>query len=181
MTVPTLAPDFTLRRATPKDANAISTLGTAIFTVSFGHSCTPEQLQNYLEEAYSEEAIATDLANPDKDTVVAVTEDTDEVVGFVMLTRGTTEPCIEQVSNCIELQRLYVDTKRHGRGLGGQLERAAEDLAREQGFENIWLGVWEENHKAQRVYEKLGFNLVGSHLFDVGGDIQTDLVMLKAL
>lgn len=181
MTVPTRAPDFTLRRATPKDAHAISTLGSAIFTVSFGHSCTPEQLQNYLGEAYSEEAIAADLANPKKDTIVAVTEDADEVVGFVMLTRGTTELCIEHVSNCIELQRLYVDTKHHGRGLGGRLGRAAEDLAREQGFENIWLGVWEENHKAQRVYEKLGFQVVGSHPFDVGGDIQADLVMLKAL
>jgi RimJ/RimL family protein N-acetyltransferase len=41
--------------------------------------------------------------------------------------------------------------------------------------------VWEENHKAQRVYEKLGYKIVGDHDFVIGGVIQTDHIMLKEL
>lgn len=174
-------PKLTLRRATPNDAGGISSLGTTIFAATFGHSCTPEQLNKYLHDAYSPEAVMRDIADPNKDTIVAVTEEGDELVGFVVLTRGTSEPCIEHVTNFIELQRIYVDSRYHGHGFGGRLEREAEDIARKQGFQHMWLGVWEENHKAIRVYEKLGFSLVGSHAFDLGGDVQNDLIMLKKL
>lgn len=172
---------FTLRKARHEDARAISTLGTSVFAATFGHSCSPEQLQKYLDEEYSDESVARDLANPKKDTTVVVTEEGDEVVGFVMLTMGTTEPCIEKLADIVELQRLYVDSRFHGHGLGGRLVRAVEDGAKERGFQHLWLGVWEENHKAQKVYEKLGFRVVGSHAFDLGGDLQNDYIMLKEL
>lgn len=179
-------PTFALRRATRADANAISDLGTTIFRVTFGHSCTPEQLEKYLEDSFSPEAVERELANPNKDLIVAVAEgatagDKEDVVGFALLTRGTSEPCLEHVTNAIELQRLYVGIPYHGTGLGGRLQRETEAMAREQGFDHLWLGVWEENHKAIKVYEKLGFETVGSHDFDLGGDIQTDLIMLKKL
>lgn len=61
------------------------------------------------------------------------------------------------------------------------LAKAVEDLARQQGFHNLWLGVWEENAKALRLYEKLGFKAIGTKEFLVGGQIDTDLVMVKKL
>jgi len=54
-------------------------------------------------------------------------------------------------------------------------------MAREQGFEFMWLGVWEENVKAIRVYEKMGYKKVGEHGFAVGGIVQTDHIMAKQL
>lgn len=48
-------------------------------------------------------------------------------------------------------------------------------------FEIMWLGVWEENFNAQRVYEKLGYRRVGKHDFVIGGDVQTDFIMIKQL
>ncbi|OYY07322.1 MAG: GNAT family N-acetyltransferase, partial [Sphingobacteriia bacterium 35-36-14] len=41
----------------------------------------------------------------------------------------------------------------------------------------IWLGVWEKNSRAIRFYEKNGFKIFSSHLFTLGNDIQTDLLM----
>ncbi|NLA43929.1 GNAT family N-acetyltransferase, partial [Candidatus Saccharibacteria bacterium] len=38
-------------------------------------------------------------------------------------------------------------------------------------------GVWEHNDKAIRFYEKLGFRPFGEHLFMLGSDPQTDLLM----
>ena len=41
----------------------------------------------------------------------------------------------------------------------------------------LWLGVWERNPRAQAFYRKSGFADVGSQVFLVGTDAQTDRVM----
>ena len=53
--------------------------------------------------------------------------------------------------------------------------------ARELGCDVMWLGVWEYNPRAQRFYEKNGFRVVGSHVFQLGSDPQTDLLMQQEL
>ena len=176
----TTPPPVTLRRATPDDVASITALGAHVFSVSFGHSVSADQLQSYLNEAYSTSAITADLVNPLKDTFVATTP-AGALVGFAVLTRGSSEPCIAHLNDTIELQRLYVDPEFHGNGVGKLLAMQLEDIARERGFRNMWLGVWEDNIKAQKVYERLGYKVVGEHDFDVGGDVQTDHIMLKAL
>ncbi|VUC36270.1 unnamed protein product [Clonostachys rosea] len=169
-----------LRPATLQDAAQVSKLGASVFSTTFGHSVTPTQLQSYLDEAYSIEATIKDLSDPNKDMVVAETDE-GAVVGFALLTRGSSEPCVEDVSDKVELQRIYVDKSCHGTGLGKRLALELEKTAREQGFKHIWLGVWEDNHIAQKFYERLGYKVVGDHDFDIGGDIQTDHIMIKDL
>lgn len=103
------------------------------------------------------------------------------MIGFVQLTRGTLEECVAQKEKPIELQRLYVAQECHGRGVGKALIERAEEMAREQGFATLWLGVWEENFKAQKVYERMGFGKVGEHDFKMGECVQTDWILSKDL
>ena len=58
---------------------------------------------------------------------------------------------------------------------------ACFDLAKKEGFDAMWLGVWEYNPRAKRFYEKNGFREVGSHTFVLGADPQTDLLMQKQI
>lgn len=134
----------------------------------------------YLDEAYSLSATAKEITNPKKDLIVA-TDSKNQIIGFVLLTRGTTDPCLEGLNKTIELQRLYVHPQAHGGGVGKLLAKHVEEMARKQGFENLWLGVWEENVKARKIYEKLGFTKVGSHNFKTGQVVQTDFIMAKRL
>ncbi|ETI24652.1 hypothetical protein G647_04021 [Cladophialophora carrionii CBS 160.54] len=108
-------------------------------------------------------------------------EDDDRVIGFAQLTEGTTEPCLSHLRSSVELQRLYVSTAHHGRGVGKTLAREIELLAQSLGYRSLWLGVWEGNFKAQRVYEGLGFTKVGDHEFKMGKCIQMDWIMCKGL
>ncbi|KAK7747210.1 hypothetical protein SLS62_009152 [Diatrype stigma] len=108
-----------------------------------------KDLKTYLDESYSVTAIAKDIADPNKDMIVATGLE-DAIVGFALLTRGTSEPCIDDLESKIELQRIYVHPSYHGKGIGNLLANRLEDMARAQGFKHIWLGVWEENYKAQR-------------------------------
>ena len=41
----------------------------------------------------------------------------------------------------------------------------------------IWLGVWEKNLRALSFYRKNGFVAFDKHIFKLGNDIQTDILM----
>ncbi len=81
----------------------------------------------------------------------------------------------------LEIERFYIRKAFLRRGLGKQLMNFACSLAEQQGKEYIWLGVWENNSSALHFYKKMGFYQIGSHPFDMAGDIQTDLVFRKDL
>ncbi|KKY32212.1 putative acyln-acyltransferase [Diaporthe ampelina] len=192
---------FQIRKAAASDSEALAALGAEVFRATFAHSCTEEQLQAFLDEAYTPGAVARDIADGSKDVLVATEDDgsssssssspssqtqgaggsSGKLLGFAYLTRGSSEPCVEHLERPVELQRLYISLGAHGKGLGKALSLAADALAREQGFRTIWLGVWEENHKAQAFYRKMGYERIGEHVFDVGGDLQTDEIWWKAL
>jgi len=169
-----------LRRARPEDVKAIAHLGAATFSATFGYSMPASDLQAYLQEAYSLSTVAHQLASPLIDVVVAVDE-ADQVIGFVQLTQGTSDPCVADLERPVELQRLYVDVNHHGGGVGRALVTEVEKLAKERGFKTFWLGVWEDNFKAQKAYQRFGFSKVGEHDFKMGECIQRDWIMMKSV
>lgn len=179
-TSPSLKPQIVLRLAQPKDVQTITTIGSTVFSLTFGYSLPASDLAAYLDDAYGPSSIASDLANPQIDTIVACS-DLDHVIGFAQLTRGTLEECLSHKEKQVELQRLYVAQEYHGMGVGKALIERVEEMAREQGFRTLWLGVWEENLKAQKVYERMGFEKVGEHDFKMGECVQTDWILSKDL
>lgn len=79
--------------------------------------------------------------------------------------------------NSLEIERFYICKSYLRQGLGRVLMRFAFELASELNKSSIWLGVWENNTRALAFYKALGFSQVGKHPFDMGGDIQADLVL----
>jgi ribosomal protein S18 acetylase RimI-like enzyme len=169
-----------IRKATLKDAQAIAEPGTHVFTVTLGPDFPPADLQTYLSENYSTSATAIEIENPDKDMLVA-TSTADVILGFALMTRGPPEPCIKNIPNQVQLQRLYIHPSAQGQGVGKMLVARVEEEAKKQEFENLWLGVYEKNQRAIGVYERLGFERVGTHEFVTGNEVQMDLIMLKSL
>jgi GNAT superfamily N-acetyltransferase len=53
---------------------------------------------------------------------------------------------------------LAVAEAEEGRGAGRVLMQAAEAWGREQGFTKLTLNVFENNHHARKVYERLGYS-----------------------
>ncbi len=41
----------------------------------------------------------------------------------------------------------------------------------------MWLGVWEKNPRALRFYQKIGFQEFDKHIFTLGNEKQTDIMM----
>lgn len=174
-------PTFHLRTATLQDAPVIAQLGASVFATTFGFSIPTRDLDAYLDEAYSVSAIEADISSTTKHVVVACAGLEGHVVGFAQLTEGTTEPCIQDLDDVVELQRLYVHPDYLGIGMGRALTRQTETMAKQMGYRILWLGVWEGNFQAQRIYEAMGFSRAGDHEFQMGRCIQTDWIMCKNL
>lgn len=169
---------MTLRSATPDDAGALAAFGRRVFAATFGPDNDPADLAAYLDASYVEARQLADLTDPAVDTILA--EADGAIAGFVQLRAGV---AVEGVTGPapVELWRLYVDARFHGRGLAARLLAAAEAAARRRGAGTLWLGVWERNPRAQAFYRKHGFAVVATQVFQLGSDAQRDLVMQKPL
>ncbi|MDX1653112.1 MAG: GNAT family N-acetyltransferase, partial [Brumimicrobium sp.] len=64
-----------------------------------------------------------------------------------------------------------------GKGIGKQLFKQTLDIARQKKSHFIWLGVWEKNERALTFYHKNGFVEFDKHIFVLGDDHQTDILM----
>ena len=56
----------------------------------------------------------------------------------------------------------------------------AEEKAFEKNKQYIWLGVWEKNESALGFYRTIGFIPFGTHVFKLGDELQTDILMKKS-
>jgi diamine N-acetyltransferase len=169
---------LTIRRGTIGDAGLLSELGARTFSETFAADNTPEDLAAYLAASFNVAQQTAELEDPASTFLIA--EVGGHAAGYAMLRDGEPEQGVAG-PNPIELVRLYVSRDWLGRGLGEQLMRACLDEARQAGYETIWLGVWERNARAQAFYRKWNFRTVGEHMFQLGSDLQRDLLMERTL
>jgi diamine N-acetyltransferase len=80
-----------------------------------------------------------------------------------------------------ELSKLYVRPGHHGAGVSVALVDAAADAAHAAGRAGMWLGVNQENARANRFYEKSGFVRVGTKKFLLGETYENDFVRERPL
>jgi ribosomal protein S18 acetylase RimI-like enzyme len=80
-----------------------------------------------------------------------------------------------------ELSKVYVLADHHGSGVARELVEASAEVARVRGAAGFWLGVNQDNPRANRFYEKAGFALVGSKKFLLGGVWENDFVRERPL
>ena len=172
---------LSIRRASEKDDGIIADFGRKTFETAFGSENDPEDMRVYLEASFSLTQIAGELMDPG--TTFLLAYDNETLVGYVKLQEGLPPTGMTGMCNekAVELSRLYVVSHHMGKGFGSQLIQACVDEARQRGFRTIWLGVWEKNVPAQRLYERSGFVRTGSKTFVVGSDVQQDAVYSRSL
>lgn len=169
---------FIIRSGVPADAPSLAALAARTFTEAFGADNTPEDLALHLAQSYGPAQQGRELEDPAMVTLLAEADGV--LAGFAQLRRGSAPPCVDGPAP-IEVQRFYVGREWHGRGIAQALMQRALEEGMRAGARTVWLGVWERNPRAIAFYEKCGFRDVGSQVFTVGTDPQTDRVMMRPL
>lgn len=164
-------PAIHIRYATVSDAALLAELGAKTFQDTFAADNTPENMVAYIETAFGPAVQAAELNR--ETSLFLIAESDDEAIGYARLRWKDT--------HTVELQRIYVLNVWMGHGVGGALMEACLQEAETRGFATIWLGVWEHNPRAVAFYKKWGFEQVGTHVFHLGDDPQTDLIMQRKI
>ena len=148
------------------------------FFETFSEQNSEENMRIFLDKAYSEEKLKSEIEDKESETFLAV--ENQKILGVLKINTGNAET-ESGLKNSLEIQRIYILKESKGLGIGTVLMNLAEKKARELGVSFIWLGVWEKNFPAQKFYTDKGFRRFSEHAFVLGDDIQTDFLMKKEL
>ena len=142
---------------------------------------TAENIAAFIDENLSEPRFRDYVADPDR--VVLAARDGGRMVGYVILIRGVPDDDDVQravtVRPALELSKMYVLPDSHGAGVSAALMTAALNSATELGAAAVWLGVNQQNGRAQRFYAKHGFVISGTKTFRLGAGVENDYVMVR--
>ncbi|MYY76573.1 GNAT family N-acetyltransferase [Ligilactobacillus salivarius] len=161
-----------------EDIKTLQAIAKQTFTETFGSQNTAEDLAKFLNEEYDFDKLKAEVENPESFYYFYYFED--ELAGYLKLNVGAAQT-ESDYPEALEIQRIYVLQKYQGKRIGLAMMQQALAIAEELKKSQVWLGVWENNFKAQAFYQKSGFKKVGSHDFILGDDRQTDHILLKTL
>lgn len=170
--------NITIRGVTLNDIEQLQVIGRETFSETFSSSNTKENIAKYLEDGFSIEKLTEELNNEHSEFYFAVIDD--KVVGYLKLNFGRSQTEL-QGSISLEIERIYVLQQYHGKKVGQVLYEKSMQVAEDKKVNYVWLGVWEENPRAIRFYQKNGFVEFDKHIFRLGNDEQTDIMMKKIL
>ena len=153
---------------------ALQQIGRQTFEETFAESNSAENMAKYLEEAYSFEKLNEELNNPNSFFYFAMMDQ--DVIGYLKLNMGLSQTELKD-NDALEIERIYVLKDFHGKKVGQLLFDKAIEIAKEQQVAYVWLGVWEENKRALQFYTKNGFVEFDQHVFVLGDEAQTDIMM----
>ena len=166
------------RRVTPEDVDTLQRIGRGTFADTFSFANKEENMREYLETQFSKDALLNELNNKNSEFYFA--ESDDRIIGYIKINVGDAQTNFKE-QNAMEIERIYSIKDYIGRGVGQFLCAKAIALAKEKKVDFVWLGVWEENPRAIRFYEKSGFVAFDTHFFMLGDDKQTDILMKMEL
>jgi ribosomal protein S18 acetylase RimI-like enzyme len=169
--------------AATADLDELAEVAAATFPLACPPSSPPEDIAAFIVANLSRQRFADYLADPTR-TVLVARED-DRILGYSILVRGVSEntDVARAVTTrpAVEVSKVYVVADRHGAGVAAALMNAAVRCAADAGARCLWLGVNQENTRAQRFYRKNGFAVAGTKTFQLGAHTEHDFVMVRNL
>ncbi|MBC8112299.1 MAG: GNAT family N-acetyltransferase [Verrucomicrobia bacterium] len=161
-------------RCNPSHVEKLMNIGYLTFSETFAEINTEEDMQQYLQNTFTEEKITDEISN--KNSWFYIAQTGDEVIGYLKINFADAQTELKD-ENALEIERIYIKKAHLGKQVGKLLLDEAMTVARQHSLQYVWLGVWENNERAIKFYEKQGFEKFGTHIFVLGKDEQTDNLM----
>ena len=167
-----------IRQAAPRDALCIGVLGMQVFLDTYATEGIRCAIAKEALHAFAPESIAQLIEQPG--TALIVAEVNNHLVGFAQITLNASHSMIE-ARDVAELQRLYIQERFTGRGIGQQLLDAAEQQAAAAGASLLWATVWVGNERALGFYPRRGYVELGSPTYTFQGETHENRLFGKSL
>ena len=163
-----------IQNVTLDNLDQLQKIGRQTFFETFASGNTEENMQNYLEEGFSIAKLTAELNDTNAAFYFALFET--NIIGYLKVNFGQSQTELQD-DKALEIERIYVLKDFHGKSVGQLLYDKAIEIARRHNADYVWLGVWEKNTRAIHFYKKNGFVEFDKHIFKLGNDEQTDIMM----
>ncbi len=170
--------NLSYRKCEPDDLDQLVIIARDTFYSTFAPHNKPEDINTYLERAFSKSGMKNELLDKGSEFYFATSNS--HLIGYFKINRPGSQTDNNEPRS-LELERIYVSEEFQNRGYGKQLMDKTLELAIEQKCDYLWLGVWDQNAGAIRFYERNGFVKFDEHPFYMGDELQTDHLMKLTL
>ena len=167
-----------IKRVTINDLDQLQIIGRQTFSETFSAWNTEENMTKYLDEGFSVEKLTAELNDKNSEFYFAALDH--NVIGYLKLNYGQSQTELQDTKS-VEIERIYVVRDFHGKSVGKQLYDQAIQISKQKDADYVWLGVWEKNQRAINFYTKNGFVEFDKHIFKLGNDEQTDIMMKRII
>ncbi len=159
--------EIVFRPAEPGDALCLGVLSTQVFLDTYAPHGIRPAVANEVLAKHSVAVYAALLADPA--VTILVAECDGHLVGFSQVRDGVGHALVPEPA-ASELDRLYVQERFTGRGVGRDLLRHAEKAAAARGADTLWLTAWEGNARALQFYPRRGYEELGMTVYSFEGE-----------
>lgn len=168
-----------LQKCTLDQVQLLQHLAIKTYQETFANSNSDALLQKYYKASLNLPLLSSQLQNKDSEFYFVYLTDEDKQqhkpAGFLKLNIDTAQTDLLDPT-ALEIEKIYISKQFIGKGLGTKMINFAIEKAKFHHKKYLWLGVWESNYSALTFYKKKGFTKFSQHDFDMGGDIQRDLL-----
>ena len=168
--------NISIRQCLINELDTLQRIGYETFDETFRPINSPETMDKYLQEAFSMKKLSEELSSTYCKFYFIYLDNV--LVGYLKINDAPAQSDINDPES-MEVERIYVRKEHKGKGLGKVLMDYALQQAKEKKKNYVWLGVWENNVNVIVFYEKMEFKQAGQHLFQIGNELQSDLIMKK--
>ena len=176
---------FNFKKCELSNLSALRKISIETFTETYQTKNTEENFNKHVNQTFSTSQLTKELLNSKTTFYLLYSEpgyreSRKALIGYLKLNEGNAQTEKMQ-EHCFELERIYLTEEAQGKGFGKILIDKSIELAKAKKKKELWLGVWGKNPEAISFYKKMGFEEFGTHMFKVGDEQQTDLLMKKMI
>ncbi|MBX2922258.1 MAG: GNAT family N-acetyltransferase [Chitinophagaceae bacterium] len=165
-----------IRKAEMQDCGTIVDLGRRTFAETYAEVGANEALEAYVRQKFSPEKIEEEIRNPFARFYIGFVNDV--AVAFTKLRNDRKAKGLEG-KNAVEIERIYVLKEYQGFKVGKEMMEKCKQLAISEKYDTIWLQVWQHNSKAIRFYQKAGFVVFETAVFNFTPAMQQDDFLMR--
>jgi ribosomal protein S18 acetylase RimI-like enzyme len=166
--------NINITKVVPSRLKTLQYISCKTFVDAFAHLNNPADLEIFLSDHLTERSLSAEINNAESEFYFA--EINGEPIAYFKINIGNAQTELKETHG-LEIERIYVLQEHQGKKIGELLIREIIKIAKQWSKTYIWLGVWEVNLRGISFYQKNGFAIFDKHLFKVGNDIQTDIMM----
>ena len=171
-------PTVLLRDALPEDALCLGVLATQVYLDTYATAGIRPLLAHAVLSDFSTDAMAALIGR--EHTVVRLAEFDGHLIGFAVTVIGASHERVPSTAPA-ELDKLYVQERFTGLGIGARLLQDAEHMAAAAGATTLWLTPWTGNLRALHFYRRQGYRDAGPTWFQIGPEVIPNRVFHKGL